>query len=62
MLWSCIDYRGLNNIMVKNCSPNHSSHLHMSFYKGPTSLPNSTNISPVSGEDEWEMLFNTPSG
>ena len=63
----CIDYRGLNNITVKNRYPLPLISSGFELLQGATifsklDLRNAYHLVRISEGDEWKTAFNTPSG
>ncbi|XP_048026370.1 uncharacterized protein LOC125255080 [Megalobrama amblycephala] len=63
----CIDYRGLNNITVKNTYPlplmsSAFERLHGASLFPKLDLHNAYHLVRIREGDEWEMAFNTPRG
>ena len=63
----CIDYRGLNNITVKNRYPLPLMSTAFELLQGACifsklDLPNAYHLWRVRQGDEWKTAFNTPTG
>lgn len=63
----CIDYRGLNDISVKNCYPLPLISSTFKPLQGPTvfsklDLRNAYHLVRIREGDEWKTAFNTVSG
>lgn len=63
----CIDYHGLNNIMLKNCYPLPLMATAFKLLQGAKiftklNLWNTYHLVRIHEGDEWKTAFNTPSG
>lgn len=60
----CIDYRGLNDIAIKNCYPLPLFSLAFELLQGASKLDlrNAYHLVRIRQGDEWKTEFNTPAG